>query len=113
MKRLLLIALLIAPSLAVAELNCKSIYEGAYKLMMMRQSGVPLPVILDAFDKEAAKDRQTMRPEQYERDHEFSYEAIEAAYSVPNIGFFHDAAHQLAVEFANQQYIKCMRINRK
>lgn len=117
MKRLLFLALLGAQSLAApslaAELNCKSIYDGAYKVMMLRQSGVPAHVLLDAFEKEAAKDRQTMRPEQYERDHEFSYEAIEAAYSVPNIGFFHDAAHQLAVEFANQQYIKCMRINRQ
>lgn len=117
MKRLLFLALLgaqslSAPSLA-AGLNCKSIYDGAYKVMMLRQSGVPVHVLLDAFEKEADKDRKTKRPEEYELDHHFAYEALEAAYDMPHIGFFHDAAHQLAVEFANQQYIKCMRINRQ
>lgn len=113
MKKLLLVALLVVPSMAWGNMNCKSIYDGAYKLMMIRQSGVPMYVVLEAMDRVMEEDKKRKNPNEYEVEHKFTYEAVEMAYRMPNMAFMESAAHTMAVEFANVQYLKCTRLNRK
>lgn len=107
------------PSLALANPymgSCKSQYEATYKLMMARQSGVPLPDMLQAVESQKPEDFDILTDSELALFYEAKDETIrivERIYSMPNFGFMKSAAHTMAAEFANHQYLRCTRDKRK
>ncbi|WP_334109083.1 hypothetical protein [Methylobacillus sp.] len=118
MKKLLL--LLIFPVTAMANPfmgDCKSQYNDAYQVMMVRQSGVPMHVFVDVIEKQEPREEDQVVTSANVADFleakRESIKIIERAYTMPNFGFMESAAHTMAVEFANHQYMRCTRANRK
>lgn len=117
MKKLLL--LLILPVTAMANPimgDCKTQYDVAYKVMMMRQSGIPMHELVDAIEAHASDERDiatgAVPPDLLEAKRVVST-LVERAYTMPNFGFMESAAHNMAVEFANQHYLRCTRAQRR
>lgn len=117
MKNILLL-LLLTPALAIANPflgSCKSQYEESYNLMMARQGGVPLPKMMEAVESIKMEDYNIWRGSQlmefYEAQEELT-RLVERLYRYPVVSFSPTAAHTVATEFANQQYLRCMRAKR-
>lgn len=118
MKNILLL-LLLTPALAFANPflgSCKSQYDEAYSLMIARQGGVPLPKMMEAVESIKMEDYNIAFDSQltlfYEAKEE-SIRLIERIYSVPDVSFSPEVTHTVAVEFANQQYLRCMRAKKR
>lgn len=118
MKKLLL--LLIFPVTAMANPflgDCKTRYNDAYKVMMIRQSGVPMYELVDAIEKQEPREEDQVVTSANVADFleakRETIKLIERAYTMPNFGFMDSAAHNMAVEFANQHYLRCTRAQRK
>lgn len=96
--------------------NCKKQYDDSYKLMMIRQQNVPMHVMIEAVENQKPEDYDILTDSEltlfYEAKEE-TIKLIERAYIMPNMGFMDSAAHQMAVEFANHQYLRCTRAKRK
>lgn len=118
MKKLLL-ALLMLPVVALANPfmgDCKSQYESVYKLMMARQQGVPMHKMIDRVNEQMPEDytiRNDTDVTNFWKAKEEIRKIIERAYTMPNFGFMESAAHTMAAEFANHQYLRCTRAKRK
>lgn len=106
MIKKLLIAAIMLPTMAQAD-TCKAVYKGMYDIMSFRQSGIPMHVMMDHADESRKKYPDA------DQGYKFVVEAIELAYTMPYVGFFSDATHQMATEFANHQYRKCIRLRKK
>lgn len=118
MKKLLF-ALLMVPVVAWANPfmgSCKSQYEATYKLMMARQNGVSLPDMIHAVESQKPEDFDILTDSELTLFYEAKDETIrivERIYTMPNFGFMKSAAHTMAAEFANHQYLRCTRAKRK
>ncbi len=114
MKNILFL-LLLTPALAFANPflgSCKTQYDGAYNLMIARQGGVPLPKMMEVAESIKMEDYSIMTGSEltlfYEAKEE-SIRLIERLYTVPDVSFSPEVTHTVAVEFANRQYLRCMR----
>lgn len=117
MKKLLL--LMLFPATAMANpfmVDCKTQYDIAYKIMMLRQSGIPMYELVDAVEAHASDERDITTgavPLDLLEAKRMVITFTERAYAMPNFGFMESAAHTMAAEFANRQYLRCTRAQRK
>lgn len=96
--------------------SCKTQYEATYKLMMLRQQGVPMYKLIEEIDNQKPEDYDVLTNSELTLFYEAKDETIrivERIYTMPNLGFMESAAHTMAAEFANRQYILCTRAKRK
>lgn len=118
MKNILFL-LLLTPALALANPflgSCKSQYDEAYSLMIARQGGVPLPKMMEAVEPIKVEDYNIM----FDSELTLFYEALEEStrlierlYSVPDVSFSPEVTRTVAIEFANRQYLRCMKAKRR
>lgn len=96
--------------------SCETQYDATYKLMMARQSGVPMPTIVHRVESQKPEDYDILTDSELTLFYEAKDETmriVERVYTVPSFGFMESAAHAMATEVANQQYIRCMRAKRR
>lgn len=117
MKNILFL-LLLTPALALANPflgSCKTQYNEAYSLMIARQGGVPLPKMMEAVESIKVEDYSIAFGSElmlfYEAQEEL-VRLIERLYAIPDVSFSPEATHTVATDFANRQYLRCMRAKR-
>lgn len=96
--------------------DCKTQYNDAYNVMMLRQSGTPMFKLIDSIEALPPEENDILTNSElteFYKAKEESIKIVERAYTMPNFGFMESAAHTMAVEFANHQYLRCTRAKRK
>lgn len=113
MKKLFLALLIFSPSVALAKTDCVKMYDLAYNVMMVRQSNAPMHQIMIGLEGLEEEDPRLKTTDEGRWFMAEIRHMVERAYMMPNFGFMESAAHNMAAELANRQYMRCTRAKRK